>query len=93
LNQAPNSNSCIELLGESGANIQYDRCTVSIKIAGGATSGVKMVQVSGGASGYGAGPAFGNGQYTGTSTISSLTFFSLYPSNYTGGTVYVYGAN
>jgi len=93
LNQAPNSNSYIELLGESGANIQYDRCTVSLKISGAATSGVKMVEVSGGASGYGGAPALGNGQYTGTSTVSSLTFFSLYPTNYTGGTIYVYGAN
>jgi hypothetical protein len=90
-NQAPNSISYIEV---GGANyFTYTTWTSSIRISGGATSGVKMVQVIGGTNQYRGTAITGMGQYTGTSTISSITLFSLITDNYASGTVYVYGAN
>ena len=88
---APNGQSYIELGGQNGQT--YTRFTSSIRISGGATSGVKMVQVISGADQYQGSAAAGMGQYTGTSTISSVTLFSTYPENFSTGTIYVYGAN
>jgi hypothetical protein len=88
---APNGQSYIELGGQNGFN--YTRFTSSIRISGGATSGVKMVQVISGTNAYNGSAASGMGQYTGTSTVSSVTLFSTYPENFSTGTIYVYGAN
>ena len=90
-NQAPNSNSYIGAGGGNGET--YTQFTTSIRISGGATSGVKMVQVIGGTSLYRGTAITGMGQYTGTSTISSITLFSITSSNFSNGTIYVYGAN
>lgn len=88
---APNGQSYIELGGQNGQT--YTTFTSSIRISGGATSGVKMIQVISGTNQYQGSAASGMGQYTGTSTISSVTLFSTYPETFSAGTIYVYGAN
>jgi hypothetical protein len=88
---APNGQGYIELGGENGQT--YTRFTSSIRISGGATSGVKMIQVISGTNRYQGSAVSGMGQYTGTSTVSSVTLFSTYPENFSTGTIYVYGAN
>ena len=90
-NQAPNSISYIPLGGLNRNT--YNSMSGSLRISGGATSGVKMIQATIGADQYYSQGAGLNGQYTGTSTISSVTIFSLVPDNFSGGTIYVYGAN
>jgi hypothetical protein len=91
INQAPNSISYIDIIG--GNYETYTTQSASARISGGATSGVKMVQVIGGTNGYRGNAITGMGQYTGTSAISSITLFSLVPTNFSNGTIYVYGAN
>jgi hypothetical protein len=66
---------------------------IGMFVQGANTAGVKIVQTSAGAqanTGTGHTMSVRNGYYKGTSTISSVSV--LTDSNFTGGTMYVYGA-
>ena len=64
-----------------------------LEIDGCNSSGVKKWWGIGAGEGTGSRARMMGGVYTGTSVITSISFFEGFSNSFTGGTVYVYGAN
>jgi hypothetical protein len=87
----PNSTSYIKTGGNGGNT--YTAFSSSIRVSGAATTGTKMIQILSGVSQYNGSLTQLMGQYTGTSTVSSITLYTNSGQNFTQGTIHVYGAN